>query len=118
MNKKKIFCFDIDNVICKTKKSYYAKSIPNKSVINLINHLYKKKHIIKIFTARYMGRHNDNKNIVEKKYYDIVFTQLKKWKINFHSLTLGKPSSDYYIDDKCVTFNKNWLNIIKKKFLL
>ena len=63
-----------------------------------------------------MGRHNDNKNIVEKKYYDIVFTQLKKWKINFHSLTLGKPSSDYYIDDKCVTFNKNWLNIIKKNF--
>ena len=34
--KKLIFCFDIDNTICTTKKSNYTKSKPNKKIINLI----------------------------------------------------------------------------------
>ena len=46
--RKKIFCFDIDNVICKTNKSNYKKSKPIPEVINLINKLYMKKHKIKI----------------------------------------------------------------------
>ena len=48
--RKKIFCFDIDNVICKTNKSNYKKSKPIPEVINLINKLYMKKHKIKIRT--------------------------------------------------------------------
>ena len=40
--KKKIICFDLDNVICNTKKNYYSKSTPKKNVIKIINELYKK----------------------------------------------------------------------------
>ena len=43
--KLKIYCFDIDGVICKTTKSRYKFSKPNKEVINLINHLYKKYNL-------------------------------------------------------------------------
>ena len=64
--RKKIFCFDIDNVICKTNKSNYKKSKPIPEVINLINKLYMKKHKIKIFTARYMGRNKDNEKLVRR----------------------------------------------------
>ena len=66
-NYKKILCFDIDGVICKTKKSNYKNSIPIKKNINIINKLYDKNFYIKIFTARYMGRFKQNKSKVNKK---------------------------------------------------
>ena len=31
--KKKIFCFDIDNTICKTSGSNYEKSLPIKKIL-------------------------------------------------------------------------------------
>ena len=40
--KKKIICFDLDGVICETKKNHYEKSIPNKKIIKSINNLYEK----------------------------------------------------------------------------
>ena len=42
MNKKKIFCFDIDGIICRTIDSNYIKAKPNFKTIKLINELYKK----------------------------------------------------------------------------
>ena len=54
----KILCFDLDNVICSTKGNRYHESKPKKKIINLINNLYKKGYIIKIFTARHMGKFN------------------------------------------------------------
>ena len=44
---KKIICFDIDNVICKTAESKYSKSKPKKNVIKLINRLYDDGNYIK-----------------------------------------------------------------------
>ena len=41
--KRKTICFDIDNVICKTKNSNYKKSRPNKRVIKKINEIYRKR---------------------------------------------------------------------------
>ena len=57
---KKTICFDIDNTICKTIKSDYKNSKPILKNIKCINELYDEAHMIKIFTARYMGRTNDN----------------------------------------------------------
>ena len=58
MKNKKIYCFDLDNVICTTKGNNYKKVHPKK-VVNFINKLYEKNYYIKIFTARYMGRNNE-----------------------------------------------------------
>ena len=63
MKKKYIFCFDIDNVICKTINKNYKTSKPNKKAISKINELYENGDFIKLFTARYMGR---NKDIITK----------------------------------------------------
>ena len=62
----KILCFDIDNVICKTKKNNYKNSKPNKRAIKKINQLYDQGYIIKIFTSRYMGRNNENVSKAKK----------------------------------------------------
>ena len=61
--KRKTICFDIDNVICKTKNSNYKKSRPNKRVIKKINEIYRKGYKIILFTSRFMGRTNENKKI-------------------------------------------------------
>lgn len=117
INKKKIICFDLDNVLCKTKGNDYKKSIPIKKNINTVNILYKKGYYIKIFTARYMGRNNDNYFKAKKQASKITKSQLDKWKVNYNKLIFGKPSFDIYIDDKSFFYDKNWSIKIKKKLL-
>ena len=112
--KKKIICFDIDNTICKTIGSNYKKSKPILKNIKFINDLYKKGFIIKIYTARYMGRTNDNVIEAKKKVSKISLKQLKKWNLKFHKIYFGKPSSDLYIDDKNLNFKSNWVQELKK----
>ena len=107
-NNKKVICFDLDNVICKTKESKYKYSKPIKKSINLINKLYKKGHQIIIFTARGMGEYNGDYKMAVKSYKKLTLRQLKKWKINYHNLILGKPAYDFYIDDKAYGFKKKW----------
>ena len=65
--KKNIICFDLDNVICITKKNDYKNSKPLTRNIKIINQLYEKNNHIKIFTARFMGRSNQNSSLAVKK---------------------------------------------------
>tara|TARA_B100000886_G_C20426982_1_gene494706 strand:- start:3474 stop:3866 length:393 start_codon:yes stop_codon:yes gene_type:complete len=115
---KKIFCFDIDNTICKTRESEYSKSIPIKKNIKIINKLFEDGHFIKIFTSRYMGRTNSNSKKAHKLGYFKTFNQLKKWGLKFNELIMGKPRYDIFIDDKNINFSKNWSCILRKKFLI
>ncbi len=111
-NRKKIICFDIDGVICSTKGNKYASSKPIKKNIKVINELYQKYMII-IFTSRFMGRNKENIKKAKSQGYKFTFKQLKNWKVRFHKLIFGKPSYDLFIDDKCLSFSKNWRNKIK-----
>tara|TARA_B100000470_G_C19400185_1_gene219546 strand:- start:21 stop:374 length:354 start_codon:yes stop_codon:yes gene_type:complete len=108
----KILCFDIDNVICKTKKKNYSNSRPNKKVIKKINKLYNNGYIVKIFTGRYMGRNNENVNKAKAQGYKMTVNQLKKWNLKYHKLIFGKPSFDLFVDDKTLFFKKNWYKTI------
>ena len=112
--KKKTICFDIDNTICKTTGSKYKNSKPILKNIKFINNLYQQGHTIKIFTARYMGRTSDNPIKAEKKARKVTLYQLKKWKVKFHRVYFGKPSSDLYVDDKNLNFKNNWVKDLKK----
>ena len=67
----KIIIFDIDNTIAKTKKTKYHIAKPIKSKIKIINQLFDKGHIIKVFTSRYMGKHNGNVNLIKNKSLEI-----------------------------------------------
>ena len=109
---KKIICFDLDGVICRTEKNYYQKSKPNPIAIKKINSLFENGVYIKIFTARFMGRSNDNRVLAKKKGYTLTKNQLKLWKVKYHELILGKPSYDLFVDDKSIFYNKNWVKKI------
>ena len=111
--KKKTFCFDLDNTLCNTTGNKYSKSTPKKEAIKTLNFLFEKGHIIKIYTARYMGRSKDN--IVNKKeLYLKISKQLKIFGIKYHKLFISKPSSDIYIDDKAFGYDKSWIKKFKK----
>jgi len=105
---KKKYCFDIDGVICKTKKDDYKNSKPIKKSIKIINELYDDGNIVLIFTARFMGRSKDNIKIAKKVGYKFTYNQLKKWNLKFHKLIFGKPSFDLFVDDKSIFFQKDW----------
>jgi len=116
MKNHKIFCFDLDNTICKTSSNLYKKSTPIKSAINIINKLFDKGHKIIIFTARGMGTYKGDIKKVKKKYYKFTFNQLQNWKVKFHKLYLGKPSYDYIIDDKSINYKPNWKKNLYKYY--
>ena len=116
-NKKiKIICFDLDNVLCETPKSLYKESKPIKKAIAFANSLYAKGFYIKIFTSRFMGRNNDKVSKAKKQGYKFTKKQLLNWRLKYDELILGKPSYDLFIDDKNLSFNKNWVEILKKNF--
>jgi len=112
--RKKIICFDIDGVLCSTKKNFYKKSKPKKKNILVVNNLYNKGFYIKIFTSRFMGRSNENIIVAKKKASLLTKKQLKKWGVKYNKLIFGKPSFDLYIDDKSLYFDKNWAAKISK----
>ena len=72
-----VICFDIDGVICKTNSNDYQNSIPIKKNIKIINKLFNDGIIIKLHTARYMGRTKDNQKKAELKIKKITINQLK-----------------------------------------
>lgn len=111
----KTICFDLDGVLCSLVNGKYSKSKPIKKNIKVVNDLYDKGHIIIIFTARYMGRTKDNRFLAMKKGMKLTSRQLKKWKVKYHKLIMGKPSYDIVIDDKSIFFQKKWSKLIYKQ---
>ena len=79
MKKRIIFCFDIDNTICKSKTNNYKESKPIFKNIEFINKLYAKGYYIKIFTARFMGRAKEKINLAKKMDNGLTKKQLMKW---------------------------------------
>ena len=113
-SEKITFCFDLDNTICTTKGRSYSKSKPRTEVIKLINNLYDQGHIIKINTARYMGRNKDDIKRANKHGYLKTLKQLKKWKIKFNKFSISKLSADIYIDDRSYGYSNRWKKEFKK----
>ena len=49
-----------------------------------------------------MGRNNDKVKYAKRDGLELTKTQLKKWKVNYNKLIMGKPSYDLLVDDKCI----------------
>lgn len=93
--RKLTYCFDVDGTICsQTENQEYEKAIPNYNMIDEIKRLKNEGHTIKFYTARGMGS--------GKSFKELTLQQLKKWGIEYDSITFGKPSADIYVDDKAL----------------
>ncbi len=96
------FVFDIDGTICTNTYGDYNKAEPFNERIEKVNSLFDKGNTIIFQTARGMGRSGNNINVAHKKWYSFTENQLKIWGVKFHSLFLGKPAGDTYIDDRAI----------------
>jgi len=104
------YVVDIDGTICDKPECRddcdYETSIPNPDRIAKINKLYDEGNQIIYLTARGMGRSGDNADLAKRMFYELTKNQLDSWGCKYHKLVLGKPSGDYYIDDKGINANE------------
>ena len=98
-----IYVFDIDGTICtKITDGDYSNAKPLTERINVINRLYDDGNTIIFQTARGMGRSSNSVAWSHKAFYEFTREQLEGWGVKFHSLFLGKPAGDVYVDDKAI----------------
>jgi len=94
------YVFDIDGTICTVTDGEYGSALPMHDRIEKVNELYDEGHSIIFQTARGMGRTNNDSLRVYQLFYELTKNQLDEWGVKYHSLFLGKPAGDIYIDDK------------------
>ena len=94
------YIFDIDGTICYSSSGDYENSVPIESRIKKVNELYDEGNKIIFNTARGMGRTDNSPMFAERLFRKLTEEQLERWGVKYHQLFLGKPSGDFYIDDK------------------
>jgi len=102
------YVIDIDDTICipgPTEETKYTGATPINERIAKINDLYIQGHCIIYHTARGMGKFKNSPGLAHQEYYNFTLKQLSEWGCMFNELRMGKPSGDYYIDDKGVNTN-------------
>jgi capsule biosynthesis phosphatase len=106
---KKIFCFDLDNTLVTYPKiaGDYDTVLPIYDNIKFLRSLHKSGHKIIIYSARRMRTFKSNLTLVKKNIEKLTISQLKKFKIPYHKLILGKPYAHFYIDDLSVNSYEN-----------
>ena len=101
------FVIDIDDTISKWDDSRdYVNFIPYNHMIERINDLHKAGHTIVLFTARGMVSTGGNKYRIETEIRGPLEKWLKKNKVKYHELIMGKPQADYYVDDKNLSISE------------
>lgn len=100
------YVVDIDGTVCSVTDGKYEDAVPNEGRIDKINKLYDEGNQIIYLTARGMGRSGDNADLAKRTFYELTRNQLDRWGCKYHKLFLGKPSGDYYIDDKGMNANE------------
>ena len=93
------YVFDIDGTLCTNSGGDYLNAQPFHDRIKIVNILAQNNKIV-LHTARGMGRHRNDAQKAIEEFYDLTKKQLEDWGVDYHQLFLGKPSGDYYIDDK------------------
>lgn len=97
------YIVDIDNTICTQRlEGDYENALPLQKRIDKINKLFDEGHRIIYWTARGMGRYNEDATKAHEHFYEFTKQQLDKWGCRRHELRLGKPEYDVWIDDKGV----------------
>ena len=95
------YVFDIDGTICtKVSDGNYLKAEPFRDRIEVINRLYDEGNTIIFQTARGMGRSGNSQAFAWAAFGELTKQQLKEWGVKFHSLFMGKPAGEIYVDDK------------------
>ncbi len=95
------YVFDLDGTICSQESSEnYHKAVPITSVIEKMKLLSMRGHTIVIHTARGMKTYNENIVAIEAHLREMTVKWLDDNQVPYSRLLFGKPSGDFYVDDK------------------
>ena len=93
--------FDFDGTICTlVPDRQYHLIQPRWEVINKLNKLYDDGFQIIVLTGRGMITYAGDIQKIEERYRIEIEDFLLRYGIKYHKLMFGKPSADYYVDDK------------------
>jgi mannose-6-phosphate isomerase-like protein (cupin superfamily) len=107
------YYIDIDDTICRpykgalTTEEKYENATPIVERIEKVNALYSDGHTITYWTARGGDSGIDFESLTRQ--------QLASWGCKFHTLIMGKPSYDIYIDDKSFNVDAIWPLAVKEE---
>jgi phosphosulfolactate synthase (CoM biosynthesis protein A) len=98
----KVFVIDTDGTLRSLTDGKYQNAVANQARIHEVNQLYDAGNTIILFTARGMGRNNNNANEAVREFEQLTLNQIQSWGLKYHRIFFGKPAGDFYIDDKAV----------------
>src|SRR5688572_560209 len=87
----------MDNTICQTEGTEYAKAQPWPDRIAVVNRLYEAGHRVVIWTAR------GSLSGVTLALRQLTRRQLAEWGVKYHELRLDKPFFDVLVDDRALS---------------
>jgi len=88
------YCFELDGTIC-TREKFFPDAKPYLLIVNYINELYSKGHIIKIYSTR------STKGGKDWRKHTIFW--LKDWKVKHHELIDHMPDCDILVSTKALS---------------
>ncbi len=92
----KVIAIDMDGVICSEEKTFEKTlATPIIGAVDGVNALYSKGYTIIIWTARGWDQ------------FRATEFWLQQNGIKYHSLLMGKPIVDHFIDDRAIAF-RDW----------
>lgn len=90
----KVIAIDMDGVICSEERTFDRPlAQPIEGAIDSINKLYRDDNTIIIWTARGWEQ------------FKTTAEWLARHGINYHTLLMGKPIVDFFIDDRAIRFD-------------
>jgi L-ribulose-5-phosphate 4-epimerase len=105
------FAVDIDGTLCTQRDGDYVNAVPNLDAVRVVNRLYDEGDRIVLFTARFMGRADDDASVAEGLGRAFTERQLASWGVLYHELRFGKPRYALIIDDRSPFFRPDWERI-------
>lgn len=96
------YVIDLDGTLCVSKDSDYLNSEPITERIARVNDFFLAGNNVVIYTARGMETFNGDVKKANEVWKQHTENQLRDWNLHYTKLILGKPSADFYVDDKAV----------------
>lgn len=107
---------DVDGTLCETRQPHecYKNVKIKEGAAEALKEWKAQGHYIIIYTARNMGKYNNNIGLIIANQAPILQEWLKRHEIPYDELHFGKPLADVFIDDRAVRFDDSWENIKEK----
>jgi cytidyltransferase-like protein len=110
-----IYAYDLDQTLCDVAIPHnYDTAYPIQERVDEVNNLYDAGHEIIIFTARGMSTYKNDVAMVYDRLYYKTKKELEDWGVKHHKLIMGKPSYDYFVDDKAYN-SEDWFKKPSKR---